>query len=72
MAPSGRPGTFTMLAGVLMSGQRDQDVQPGLHHRALDVGIAVSRPLVERFEEGPVREVLGETLGRRLELILGG
>jgi Fe-S cluster assembly protein SufD len=28
--------------------------------------------LVERFEEGPVREVLGETLERRLELILGG
>jgi Fe-S cluster assembly protein SufD len=28
--------------------------------------------LVERFEAGPVREVLGETLERRLELILGG
>jgi Fe-S cluster assembly protein SufD len=27
--------------------------------------------LVERFEEGPVRQVLGETLDRRLELILG-
>jgi hypothetical protein len=34
--PGGRPGTFTMLAGVLMSGQRDQDagnlwVWPGTH-----------------------------------------
>jgi Phytanoyl-CoA dioxygenase (PhyH) len=34
--PDGRPGTFTMLAGVLMSGQRDQDagnlwVWPGTH-----------------------------------------
>jgi Fe-S cluster assembly protein SufD len=27
--------------------------------------------LVERFEEGPVREVLGETLERRLGVILG-
>jgi len=34
--PGGRPGTFTMLAGVLMSDQRDQDagnlwVWPGTH-----------------------------------------
>jgi hypothetical protein len=34
--PGGRPGTFTMLAGVLMSGQRDPDagnlwVWPGTH-----------------------------------------
>jgi hypothetical protein len=34
--PDGRPGTFTMLAGVLMSDQRDQDagnlwVWPGTH-----------------------------------------
>ena len=34
--PDGRPGTFTMLAGVLMSDQRDQDagnlwVWPGSH-----------------------------------------
>jgi Fe-S cluster assembly protein SufD len=28
--------------------------------------------LVERFEEGPVREVLGEALDRRLDLILAG
>ncbi len=28
--------------------------------------------LVERFEEGPVREVLGDTLDRRLALILAG
>ncbi len=28
--------------------------------------------LVERFEAGPVREVLGQTLERRLELVLGG
>jgi ectoine hydroxylase-related dioxygenase (phytanoyl-CoA dioxygenase family) len=34
--PDGRPGTFTMLAGLLMSDQRDQDagnlwVWPGTH-----------------------------------------